>query len=149
MIIRKANVQDAHIISRISSDDLGYKCTVELVSGRLINLDDRREVVFVAENDNIVVGYVHAEVYRLLYYETMVNILGIAVSFDYRRRGVGKSLLEYAENWARELEINMVRLNSGGTRKEAHAFYRAMGYDSVKEQIRFLKNLTSLKGNQM
>lgn len=149
MIIRKANVQDAPAICKISSDDLGYKCDVELVSRRLMDLDDRREAVFVVEIDNIVVGYIHAEVYNVLYYESMVNILGIAVSYDYRRRGVGRLLLEYAENWAKELGINKVRLNSGGARKEAHAFYRAMGYDSEKEQIRFIKNLTSLKGNQM
>ena len=149
MIIRKANGQDASAICKISSDDLGYICDVELVSRRLFDLDDRREAVLVVEIDNNVVGYVHAELYKLLYYESMVNILGIAVSSDYRRRGVGKLLLEYVENWAKELGINMVRLNSGGARKEAHAFYRAMGYDSEKEQIRFIKNLTSLKGNQM
>ena len=95
MIIRKADVQDAFAICKISYEDLGYKCNDELVKKRLINLDSRREVVFVAEIDNIFVGYIHAEIYNLLYYESMMNILGIAVSSTYRRNGVGKALMKW------------------------------------------------------
>lgn len=29
----------------------------------------------------------------------------------------------------------------GISRKEAHAFYRAMGYDNEKEQMCFIKNI--------
>lgn len=71
----------------------------------------------------------------------MVNILGLAVSADYRRKGIGKALLNHTEDWARKSGINYVRLNSGITRKEAHNFYRAMGYDNEKVQIRFMKHI--------
>lgn len=141
MITRNANIQDAFAICKISCDDLGYICSDELVSKRLTNLDNTREAVFVAEINNIVVGYIHAEVYNLLYFESMINILGIAVSSGYRGQGVGKALLRHIENWARELGINRIRLNSGISRKEAHAFYRSMGFDSEKKQICFNKNL--------
>lgn len=141
MFIRKANVQDAFAIAKISSDDLGYKCDEELVSKRLINLNHKREAVFVAEIDNVIVGYIHAEIYNLLYYESTINILGIAVLYDYRRHGVGKELLKHIEIWAKELRISTIRLNSGSNRKEAHAFYRVMGFDSEKEQICFNKRL--------
>ena len=67
--------------------------------------------------------------------------LGLAVSRDHRRRGVGRALITCAENWAKEQGVNIVRLNSGSTRKEAHEFYRAMGYDDEKMQVRFLKKL--------
>lgn len=137
MNVRKVNAQDATAICKISSEDLGYECNTELVFERLTQLDSGREIVFVAEIDNIVVGYIHAEIYNLLYHETMVNVLGIAVSSDCRRSGVGRSLLEHTKNWAKELGINVIRLNSGSARKEAHAFYRVMGFDSEKEQICF------------
>ena len=120
---------------------MGYKCNDELVSKRLRNLDNEREMVFVAEIDNVIVGYIHAEIYKLLYYESMINILGIAVSSDYRRHGIGKLLLIHVENWAKELGINIIRLNSGNSRKEAHAFYRTIGFDNEKEQICFNKKL--------
>lgn len=37
--------------------------------------------------------------------------------------------------------IKEIRLNSGGTRKEAHEFYRTIGFDDEKMQIRFLKEV--------
>lgn len=141
MIIRKAKIKDSFAIGKISCDDLGYECDNELVSYRLSNLDCKKEVVFVAAIDENVVGYIHAAIYDCLYSESMVNILGLAVASEYRRHGAGKSLLSAVENWARDLGINKVRLNSGSNRKEAHEFYRAMGYGNQKEQIRFIKNL--------
>lgn len=141
MIIREANIKDAFSIGKISCDDLGYECDDALVSYRLSNLDSKREVVFVAEIDENVVGYVHAETYDVLYSESMINILGLAVASAYRRNGAGKALLLEVENWAKKLGINKIRLNSGSARKEAHEFYRVMGYDSRKEQIRLIKDL--------
>ena len=60
---------------------------------------------------------------------------------NYQRRGIGRALMEAAENWGREQGISKARLNSGSSRKAAHEFYRAIGYDSEKEQIRFMKNI--------
>lgn len=71
----------------------------------------------------------------------MANIQGMVVSKEYQRKGYGKELMNAAENWARERNIEMVRLNSGFVRPEAHEFYRAVGYNNEKEQIRFMKQL--------
>ena len=55
MIIREAEHQDYHEICTICNRDLGYECNSELVAQRLRNLDNKREIVFVAEmNKNIV-----------------------------------------------------------------------------------------------
>jgi len=141
MHIREAKITDAAAICRISSKDLGYECEESFVKERMEKLEANREVVFVAELEGAVAGYVHAEVYSLLYWEPMVNILGLAVSSDYRRQGVGKILMQQVEEWAKEKGIKEIRLNSGGTRKGAHEFYRAIGFDDEKVQVRFLKAL--------
>lgn len=141
MVVREATITDSDAICRISSKDLGYDCEELFVKERLEKLDIKREVVYVAELDGAVAGYVHAEVYNLLYFESMVNILGLAVSSECRRQGAGKALMKRVEEWAKERGIKEIRLNSGGSRKEAHEFYRAIGFDDEKVQIRFLKEV--------
>lgn len=141
MNVRKANENDAPAICKICADDLGYECSEDYVLNRLKNLDARCEAVFVAEIEGAVAGFVHAEKYELLYFEPMVNILGLAVSSERRRQGLGKALISSAENWGKELGIKIVRLNSGHARKDAHEFYRAMGFDDEKLQIRFIKKI--------
>ena len=141
MIIREATIEDAFAICNISCADLGYDCSCEFVSTRISNLDKGREKVFVAEVNGIVAGYIHAEKYQTLYFEPMINILGVAVSSECRRRGIGRMLLKHVECWANEVGIHRIRLNSGATRKEAHSFYRAMGYNNEKGQIRFIKDI--------
>ena len=46
-----------------------------------------------------------------------------------------------AEKWAKNKGIQVMRLNSGGTRKEAHIFYRNIGFSDEKEQLRFIKEI--------
>lgn len=141
MFIREATIEDAFAICNISCVDLGYDCSCEFVSTRISNLDKGREKVFVAEVNGIVAGYIHAEKYQTLYFEPVINILGLAVSSEFRRHGIGRMLLKYTESWANEVGINKIRLNSGASRKEAHSFYRAMGYNNEKGQIRFIKDI--------
>ena len=141
MIIREATIEDAFAICNISCADLGYDCSCEFVSTRISNLDKGREKVFVAEVNGIVAGYIHAEKYQTLYFEPMINILGLAVSSEFRRRGIGRMLLKRAERWANEVGIHKIRLNSGASRKETHSFYQAMGYNNEKGQIRFIKDI--------
>ncbi len=140
-MIRNANSTDCVELQKLSSEDLGYKCDVELVKSRLENLDPNNECVFVAEANSEVVGYVHIVIFNTLYYKSMANIQGMVVSKEHQRKGYGKELMNAAENWAREKGIEMIRLNSGFFRPEAHKFYRAIGYGNEKQQIRFMKEL--------
>jgi hypothetical protein len=119
-MIREANVNDYIEVCKISVDDLGYDCNQELVKHRLENLDSNREVVFVADVDGKAVGYVHAEKFNTLYYKSMVNVQGLAVAKAYRKNGYAKALMNAVENWARENNVVLIRLNSGTVRTEAH-----------------------------
>lgn len=141
--VRWAAEPDAPALAKIGREDMGYaESTEALVREKLKNAlqkDDER--IFVAECGGQVVGFVHAERYDVLYYPTMVNILGLAVSGEYRRRGMAAMLMQKVEDWARENGVKEIRLNSGMTRKGAHEFYRRMGFTDEKEQMRFLKTL--------
>lgn len=141
IIIRQAKIEDYKDICKICCDDLGYNCSEELVKERLGGLDKNNERVLVAVYNGKVVGYLHAQIYKTLYFEELINFLGLAVSKEYRNKKVGTRLVNEIENWAKENEIQKVRVNSGFSRKEAHEFYRSLGYNNEKEQIRFLKSL--------
>ena len=141
VILRKVIINDYEQIYELCEHDLGYKCNKEQVKIRLSNIDYNRECVFVAAFDGKVVGFIHVEKYETLFMPKMANILGIAVMNKLRRQGIGQKLLRIAEDWAKHNGINKMRLNSGETRKEAHMFYRSMGYNDDKKQLRFIKTL--------
>ena len=141
IIIRKATLSDAQSICEISSRDLGYECDLSLVKEKISKLNDGRECVFVAEIDGVVAGYIHVEKYDVLYFETMANLLGLAVKDEFQKMGIGKALVLASEDWAKSYGIKLMRVNSGMSRSGAHEFYRHLGYDSEKQQIRFMKKL--------
>lgn len=141
MLIRNANAKDAEAIAKIYRNDLGYDTDIDLIAQRLNNLNNSREAVFVAELDKKVIGALHIEKFETLYFKPIANILSLAVSEKHRREGAGKALVSKAEDWAKEMKLEAVRLESAYHRKNAHEFYRALGFNSEKNQIRFLKNL--------
>ena len=61
---------------------------------------------------------------------------------DHRRQGFGKKIMDRAIAFARERDCYKVILESASFRKEAHQFYRNMGFDgdSKKAFIMKLKN---------
>lgn len=141
IIIRQAKIEDYKDICKICCDDLGYNCSEELVKERLEGLDKNNERVLVAVYNSEVVGYLHAQIYKTLYFEELINFLGLAVSKEYRNKKVGTRLVNEIENWAKENGIKKVRVSSGFSRKEAHEFFRSLGYNNEKKQISFLKSL--------
>ena len=139
MVIREANPEDSAAIAEITAEGLGYDCAPEVIARNIAALDQTHVRLFVAEIDGSVVGFVEPQVYEAVYFALLVNILGLAVREKHRGMGIGKALMNAAENWAREIGATGVRLNSGATRTNAHAFYRQIGYTTEKQQIRFLK----------
>lgn len=139
--IREAMVKDASSIAEISINSLGYQCDSNLVERRLKEMDSNTQKVFVAVENNVVVGFVHVELYQLLYQPDLANVLGLAVREDMQKKGFGKKLMQYVECWAQEMNCDDVRLNSGMQRKEAHKFYKALGFENTKEQKRFIKHI--------
>ena len=139
MNIRIARPEDSIAIAEITAEGLGYVCAPEIIAQNIVALDSSHARLFVAEVDGEVVGFVEPQVYEAVYFLPLVNILGLAVRESHRGTGIGKALMEAAENWAKEIGATGVRLNSGADRTNAHAFYRNIGYEAKKQQIRFLK----------
>lgn len=140
--VRKIREKDLPFIPKLNKE-LGYDFDMDQV---LVNLKEiyktGRDVIFVAVNDNDnAIGYLHLSPYILIYYQRAVNILGLVVSESYRNFGVGKMLLNEAEQWARINNFGVIRLVSSDYRHDAHRFYLKNGYIHHKTQINFKKEL--------
>ncbi|MDO4460619.1 MAG: GNAT family N-acetyltransferase [Clostridia bacterium] len=144
MKIREAKITDAKEIWEINNKSLGYDIDPETVREKLETVLGRefyKVFVCVDENDKAV-GYIQLQDYETTYFESCLNVLGLAVLSEYQGRGVGKILLERAEDYARQKNFARVRVNSGAERTEAHKFYEHLGYSCHKMQKNFYKDLT-------
>lgn len=142
IVIREARAGDAEALAKLNREEMGYDYPADRVGEKLGKLlAGGKDKILIAELDGQAVGYVHLNGYDVLYADHMKNIMGIAVSRQHRRMGIGGKLLRAAEAWAREDGASGVRLVSGESRKGAHAFYRSLGYEGDKKQLNLKKPL--------
>lgn len=88
--------------------------------------------IYFAELNGIVVG-----TFALLMMPTMMHrgfhraavVDAVAVHPDYRRRGIGRSLMEEALRLSREAGCYKMMLSSNVRRVDAHRFYEQLGYE--------------------
>lgn len=140
--VRTARPDDFESIARLNHEELHYDFPPLETYQRLVELLHRKShLVVVAEADGVVVGYLHACDYDLIYADPLKNVMGIAVSERFRHRGAGSLLLKAVEQWAERTGAAGVRIASGEERQGAHAFYRACGYLDKKRKISFEKIL--------
>ena len=141
--IRVAQATDAEAIARLCGE-LGYPTTavdVEVRRGAIEHSSEHR--VFVTEVDGEVCGWLHACVAHAMEYDRFGEIRGLVVDERARGRRVGAELVAAAERWVRTLGITQMRVRSRDSRERAHRFYEREGYEVVKKQLAFVKQLES------
>jgi GNAT superfamily N-acetyltransferase len=106
---------------------------------RLSRLPHR--VVFVAELEGRIAGWIDAALECHLQSEDAVVIGGLVVKDGLRGHGIGWRLCQAVEAWARSLDIRKIRVRSQIKRSEAHRFYLQRGYEQVKTSAVFEKSL--------
>lgn len=141
-MIRKVEMRDVSDITRLAGV-LGYLISESIVKNNMSRiLNDEKQEFLVFDNGNQVVGFIEAETYDAVYSkEIMFNVLGLVVDAQEQGQGIGAQLLSALEENAKARGINVIRLNSGVQRHEAHQFYEHQGYTSNHSQKRFLKVL--------
>jgi GNAT superfamily N-acetyltransferase len=121
---------------------LGYPSTTEEVKRRLKTiLEQTGHAVFVAEVDGQAAGWIHVYASQTVESEPCAEIGGLVVDKTHRGQGLGRALLAEAEMWARQEGISEVRVRSNVIRREAHRFYGALGYENIKSQFTFRKQV--------
>jgi GNAT superfamily N-acetyltransferase len=80
-------------------------------------------------------------VFRTIETEPIAEISGLVVDQSMRSCGIGKVLLDSAEQWARSIGCDAISVRSNVKRDRAHRFYERSGYEHVKDQRQFRKSL--------
>lgn len=92
-------------------------------------LGDKDKRIIVAEQDSKIVGIVSMMfLTRLNRTKLELYIPELVVSEDHRRSGIGKSLMESCVKIAKKKKCFRIRLESGNQRKDAHRFYKRIGF---------------------
>ena len=129
--IRKIRQSDYAAVAALWREVLDIRnATLESVAETYESMKrDGNYVTFVAEADGKIVGLAAAvKVLAIGHPGGYVKMNGLGVLPEYRRRGIGKKLMEHVERFAVEQGAPYVGLASGISRTEAHAFYESIGY---------------------
>ena len=93
------------------------------------NLNDLTTCAWVCciENEFIAYGSVHIQ--KLLHHAGKVaEIQELFVKEPYRKVGIGKNLVDYAEAWAKEQGAVAIEVSTNQKRIQAHKFYERENY---------------------
>ncbi|MDQ3875974.1 MAG: GNAT family N-acetyltransferase [Actinomycetota bacterium] len=138
--IREAQPNDAEAVAGLLGQ-LGYAAPVDAVARRIErHRASSADSLLVALHRGRVVGLAALHVSIALEYDgDAAKLSAIVVDAGHRRRGVGESLVAAVEAEARARGCVLLFLTTAERRKDAHAFYRRLGFEETGR--RFAKAL--------
>lgn len=142
-MIRPIRATDAPRLTGLLAQ-LGYPSDVEAVSNRLagiLNSDTQQVLVAVPADDSRIDGYIGVERRLALQVDERVEITGLVVDSAARRTGLGRTLVNAAEQWALQQGVNTIVVRSNVARPESHPFYAGVGYERTKTSHMYCKEL--------
>lgn len=136
-IFTEVDVFHREALPHIFREPDGPTRTKEFISNIIA---DENSALFVAESNNQIIGVVHIVIREsrdipILVPRKYAVIDNLAVKKEYRRSGIGKSLVEKAQQWAMDKEITQIELNVWEFNKGAIAFYETLGYKTASRKM--------------
>jgi N-acetylglutamate synthase-like GNAT family acetyltransferase len=137
--VRDAKPSDAPRLVELIRE-LGHEITEKQVRKNLAALKKSGETPLVATLDKKVVGMCGISARVTIHRPAPLGrITAMVVAKEAQGEGLGRMLVQAAENWMRKKGCQLVEVTSNDRRAEAHAFYRHMGFE--RTSIRFFKKL--------
>jgi len=140
--IRNATINDSLALLELSRE-LGYPAS-ELESRERLDsiLNSNSHIIYVVFlPDGKVIAWIHIYEAQRLESGAFAEIGGLIVSEKFRNKGVGKKLLEVAEEWTQKKNLPKLRVRSKIEREDAQKFYSSIGFSVSKEQRVFDKTM--------
>jgi GNAT superfamily N-acetyltransferase len=131
MTFREATATDADRIASLFTDE-GFPVGASGVAARLERFAAPGSHVIVADVEGEVLGFIALHVvHRFEGDEPFVRIVALVVDPGVRERGVGRLLMDEAEELGRRARALFVEVTAGHHRTEARHLYESLGYDST------------------
>lgn len=132
--VRPMHREDLPRVSELNVQ-LGYSGSPEEMLLRFERIARHPEqATFVAEIGREVAGWLHAQAQHTLETGSYVEIVGLIVSHEARRHGIGRGLVLRAQRWTHELGYERLLVRTNVVREGAHDFYEALGFRRTKTQ---------------
>jgi predicted N-acetyltransferase YhbS len=139
--IRSPRATDAEQLAALNRE-LGYATESQEIVSRIKRVSKLSEhFIAVAEIESGVIGWVQAEHRFSMETGEKAELVGLVVSAGTRRGGVGRLLVQAAEEWAVDRGLSSIVVRSNVVRPESHSFYKRIGYTRSKTQHVYAKPL--------
>ncbi|KXX71066.1 GNAT family N-acetyltransferase [Flammeovirga sp. SJP92] len=139
--LRNATLKDSKLIAQLSNQ-LGYNALISDIEHRLkIILEHPENCIYVATENEKVVGWIHGFYTMRVESDFFVEIGGLVVDENFQNNGIGKKLVSKVIEWAELNSCKKIRVRCNVIRTESHLFYKKIGFELNKEQKIFNKPL--------
>lgn len=120
---------------------LGHENDVKSMAWRITAIEGTpRERVIIAEVDGQSAALASLNAYRYFHVDGLVcRVTALVVHPDFRKHGIGKTLIRYAEVWALEQGCDRVEVTARKEHADAMGFLLKLGYEDTSR--RFFKHL--------
>jgi GNAT superfamily N-acetyltransferase len=137
--IREAKPGDSEVLVDLIKY-LGHEIDEKSVRKNIGKLAKAGESPLVATLDKKVVGFVGVHRMVTVHRPAPVGRIPVlVVAQEAQDHGIGRLLVEAAEQWCRKAGCQIIEVTSNDRRAAAHAFYRHLGYE--RTSMRFMKKL--------
>ncbi len=147
MKFRKATIEDVpFIVEMIADDKLGMKREdyreplpeSYLDAFRNIHADTNQELIVVEANDGKIIGTLQLSFIQYLTYQGGIRaqIEAVRIHKDFRGKGLGTKMFEWAINRAQERKAHVLQLTTDKQRPEAIKFYEELGFVASHEGMK-------------
>lgn len=133
-MVRIATVNDAEQL-KILNNEFNGEGETGIANIRNSLMHNKQEVVIVAGEDDILVGFVCVQLKKSFCYDDyMPEITEVYVKPAYRKRGVASEMIAFAENYcSKNYPLHKYELLTGKENLVAQSVYSKLGYTDDKE----------------
>lgn len=128
IMVRIATVNDAEQLNILNNEFNGEGASIDNIGNSLVS--NKQEVVIVADEDDILVGFVCVQLKKSFCYdEYMPEITEVYVKPTYRNRGIASEMIIFAENYcSKNYPLHKYELLTGQENLVAQSVYNKLGY---------------------